>query len=313
MISVLRPPSRAWPAGLALAALLAVGCIGTYRYLANYWTYRGFAPPKDAAFVKVHGHDRAVLRREPGARGPPPAGRRLPPARVRRSSRPPLPGPLPPARRAGTAGRVPRHRPDGSRPGRARRVAPRAADDPRDAVRLDGVVHRQGMGERGRLSHGGGRPSLHATSSDRSTRATGRSAAAAARALAGLSEGGYGALNIGIHHPGEFRMLESWSGYQRADDIGAIFGHVRALLRRNSPQRQVGASAAPCAARTPRSGSTAARATATSHRTGASHSSWTSLGLRHRFFVVRGGHNWALWRGNAARAYLAASRGLRGA
>jgi enterochelin esterase-like enzyme len=30
----------------------------------------------------------------------------------------------------------------------------------------------------------------------------------------------------------------------------------------------------------------------------------------HRFFLVRGGHNWALWRGNAGNAYLAASRRL---
>ena len=33
--------------------------------------------------------------------------------------------------------------------------------------------------------------------------------------------------------------------------------------------------------------------------------------LAHRFYLVRGGHNWALWRGNAARALLAASRHLR--
>ena len=34
--------------------------------------------------------------------------------------------------------------------------------------------------------------------------------------------------------------------------------------------------------------------------------------LPHTYFVVRGGHNWALWRGNAAGAYLAASRRLAG-
>jgi enterochelin esterase-like enzyme len=34
----------------------------------------------------------------------------------------------------------------------------------------------------------------------------------------------------------------------------------------------------------------------------------TRLGVAHRYFVVRGGHNWALWRDNAARAYLVASR-----
>ena len=66
-------------------------------------------------------------------------------------------------------------------------------------------------------------------------------AVARGRVLAGLSEGGYGALNIGIHHPREFATLESWSGYQRADDIGSIFGHRRRLLRRElaaaSPSR----------------------------------------------------------------------------
>jgi enterochelin esterase-like enzyme len=33
-------------------------------------------------------------------------------------------------------------------------------------------------------------------------------------------------------------------------------------------------------------------------------------GLRHRFRLVDGGHDWALWRGNAALSYLAASRHL---
>src|SRR5262249_56451647 len=45
-----------------------------------------------------------------------------------------------------------------------------------------------------------------------------------ARALAGLSEGGYGSLNVGLHHPREFRVLESWSGYQRAADTLPSFG-----------------------------------------------------------------------------------------
>ncbi|HEY7075755.1 MAG TPA: alpha/beta hydrolase-fold protein [Solirubrobacteraceae bacterium] len=33
------------------------------------------------------------------------------------------------------------------------------------------------------------------------------------RALIGASAGGYGATIIGIHHPGEFSVIESWSGY----------------------------------------------------------------------------------------------------
>src|SRR5205085_2111226 len=65
-----------------------------------------------------------------------------------------------------------------------------------------------------------------------------------ARALGGLSEGGYGAINIGLHHPGEFRVLESWSGYERAADINSIFGHEKPLLARNSPLAQLPRDAA---------------------------------------------------------------------
>ena len=61
----------------------------------------------------------------------------------------------------------------------------------------------------------------------------------AGRALAGLSEGGYGSLNIGLHHPGEFHVLESWSGYERADDLASIFGRDPARLAFNSPNDEL--------------------------------------------------------------------------
>jgi enterochelin esterase-like enzyme len=35
----------------------------------------------------------------------------------------------------------------------------------------------------------------------------------AARALIGISAGGYGATLIGLHHPGRFSVIQSWSGY----------------------------------------------------------------------------------------------------
>jgi enterochelin esterase-like enzyme len=38
-------------------------------------------------------------------------------------------------------------------------------------------------------------------------------ASASGRVLAGLSAGGYGAIDIGLRHPGVFGTLESWSGY----------------------------------------------------------------------------------------------------
>ena len=50
-----------------------------------------------------------------------------------------------------------------------------------------------------------------------------------------MSEGGYGALNIGLHHPGEFGLLESWSGYMLADHLPAVFGHSTRVMAYNSP------------------------------------------------------------------------------
>jgi enterochelin esterase-like enzyme len=133
------------------------------------------------------------------------------------------------------------------------------------------------------------------------------------RALAGLSEGGYGALNIGLHHPGEFRVLESWSGYERADNLRSIFGGDPALLTRNSPLQQLPRVAA--ALREAHtyvwfySGST----DRLRHQNAAFAAELARLGVAHRYFEVRGGHNWGLWRGNAARALLAAQRRFPGA
>src|SRR5437763_10625174 len=42
-------------AAAAMVVAISGGVIGTYRYLDNYWLYRGFAPPKDPAFVSTKG------------------------------------------------------------------------------------------------------------------------------------------------------------------------------------------------------------------------------------------------------------------
>ena len=118
-----------------------------------------------------------------------------------------------------------------------------------------------------------------------------------ARALVGLSEGGYAALNIGIHHPQEFHVLESWSGYQRADDIAAIFGHRAALLRHNSPSVTLPRAAAALR----RAGTYMWFYSGTDDHFRGQNAGFAQaldqLHLPHHFFLVRGGHNWALWRG----------------
>src|SRR5438876_6698142 len=38
-----------------VAAFIAVGAVGIYRYVWGYWLYRGFPPPRDPAFVTTPG------------------------------------------------------------------------------------------------------------------------------------------------------------------------------------------------------------------------------------------------------------------
>jgi enterochelin esterase-like enzyme len=130
----------------------------------------------------------------------------------------------------------------------------------------------------------------------------------AGRAIGGLSEGGYGAIDIALHHPREFRVVESWSGYQLADPLPSIFGHDRALIAANSPLLQLRRDAKALrrahdyfwfysGASDPlrRQNAQFARLLAT-------------LRIPYRYRELPGGHNWALWRDQAAVSLLAAAR-----
>lgn len=66
------------------------------------------------------------------------------------------------------------------------------------------------------------------------TKMSGRS-----RGIGGLSEGAYGALNIGFHHIGEFGLIEGWSPYFMAYRNPVFFGNKVSLLRHNSPAIQL--------------------------------------------------------------------------
>jgi enterochelin esterase-like enzyme len=56
---------------------------------------------------------------------------------------------------------------------------------------------------------------------------------AAHRAIAGLSMGGFGAMNIAVHHPDVFGYVSSLGGYYRAE--GSIWGNNASYMRKNSP------------------------------------------------------------------------------
>jgi len=130
------------------------------------------------------------------------------------------------------------------------------------------------------------------------------------RGLGGLSEGGYGALNIGLHHPGEFRVLQSWSGYTRALGYRAIFGHNRQLERYDSPADTIGT----VAPRLRDAGTYIWFYSGTRDPLRAQNISFsaklTALAVPHQFFLWPGTHNWAMWRALAPRALISASEHL---
>jgi enterochelin esterase-like enzyme len=132
-------------------------------------------------------------------------------------------------------------------------------------------------------------------------------ASAAGRGIGGLSEGGYGALNIGLHHPGEFSLLESWSGYMIADNIPAIFGRRASVLAYNSPATWVTSVAAQVRAQRAYIWFYCGSGDPFAAQNRAFAARLTALGIGHRFFETPGTHNWRLWRQQMPQALITAS------
>lgn len=304
--SALPLPLRGLIAGAALLVFAAVGLLGVYRYLDNYWVYRGFAPPKDAAYVKVRGTATRfyVASAALGGRRQP-VDVFLPPGYVTHPHRrypvfyllhgvPGRPGAFVDTVRMGVVEDelVALHR---AQP--MILVMPFGSTGSfTDEEWANGVRKHQGW------------ETYLARDVVRAVQARYRTNGL--RAIGGLSEGGYGALNIALHHPREFRVVESWSGYEQADPVPAVFGKDTALLARNSPQLTI-RRVAPLLRRRhvyfwlySGTGDRELKQNDRFART------LTQLHLAHRYFVVHGGHDWSLWRGRAAVAYLAAARRL---
>ena len=300
-----------WVVGAA-ATIVAVsgGLIGTYRYLDNYWLYRGFAPPKDPAFVSAKGGlDHFTVAS--AALG----GRRqsvdvyLPPGYAAHpAARYPVvyllhgfPGVPTSYFRAGRLGVVEDILVAKKLTKPVILVAPYGSTGPfTDKEWANGVRPHEAW------ETFFARDVVHAVDARYRTIRAGW-----ARALVGLSEGGYGALNIGLHNPGEFHVLESWSGYVRADDIASIFGKQKALLRWNSPELTLrGAARALRAAHTFVWFYSGSVDKSLLPQNEAFARDLARLRIGSQYTVVRGGHDWALWRGQAAKALFVACKHL---
>jgi enterochelin esterase-like enzyme len=132
------------------------------------------------------------------------------------------------------------------------------------------------------------------------------------RVLAGLSAGGYGAIDIGLRHPNLFGTLESWSGYFHPLHDGTLRQLASAALRNYDPTLLVQQNVR--------------RLRTTSTRfflsSGTTHDRWTAaqtqafahelqqLGLAHQLWLAPGGHDGRTWRAQlpAALTYALPTR-----
>ena len=135
-------------------------------------------------------------------------------------------------------------------------------------------------------------------------------ASARGRAIAGLSEGGYGAIDIALRHPREFSVVESWSGYERPDKIRSVFGPSLRELAANDP-RLLLPRVAPVLRKQNAYFWFYSGSTDPLHKQNAAFARELARArVPHRYFEVYGGHNWALWRDEARAAYLVTAQRL---
>ena len=130
-----------------------------------------------------------------------------------------------------------------------------------------------------------------------------------ARGIAGLSEGGFGALNITLHNLSQFSVAESWSGYFNETRSGPFSNEPQAAIRANSPAKYV-PSIAPAIRRLGYrawiyqgrlDGNDPAHIR---HMSAELH----AAGAEVHYGFFPGGHDWGLWRAQLPRMLIAASQ-----
>lgn len=131
------------------------------------------------------------------------------------------------------------------------------------------------------------------------------------RAIAGLSEGGYGAMNLGLKNPSEFGAIGSFSGYFTIDedDLSRIFGGDQSLAEANSPMLYLTQLEGELPAIYFYVGEGEGKNLAENQKYA---EDLKARGAYYEFHTFPGKHNWDLWGAHLSDFLIFASENLRG-
>ncbi len=130
------------------------------------------------------------------------------------------------------------------------------------------------------------------------------------RGIAGLSMGGYGAVNIGLRHLSLFSVIESWSGYYTQTPTGPFAGATPASLRAESPAAYLHTLGRKLAANPIHVLLYISRTDPLHVQQGPFAASLASLGVPVEAHLFGGPHNFALWSSHMGLALGFADRWL---
>ena len=116
------------------------------------------------------------------------------------------------------------------------------------------------------------------------------------RAIAGISMGGYGAINLALRHTGTFGVAASWSGYFLSNTPAVDGPKGSATWRARSPLLAVAQRAAALRRQPIATSFYSGRADRFFAENVSFARTLTQLGIPHRFRAVPGGHDAAVWR-----------------
>ena len=128
------------------------------------------------------------------------------------------------------------------------------------------------------------------------------------RAIAGLSAGAYGALNVGVHQVALFGLIQVWSGYFTQTRTGVFSHATRARLEYNSPLDYVRTMKPALAAYPLRVFLYVGNHDGDASPIAPMAAGLAAAGAKVRSAIYPGGHNWNLWSGRMDQMLIMASR-----